>query len=117
MTDEQLQADYTRDFLIACYSHPIVTGFTIWGFWQGAHWKPDAAMFRKDWTAKPNAAVWREWVTGKWKTKLNALSNNDGNVKTRGHLGMYEITVTKDGKEAKVIYHLQKNGLPVTVKL
>jgi endo-1,4-beta-xylanase len=26
MTDEELQADYTRDFLIACYSHPVVTG-------------------------------------------------------------------------------------------
>ncbi|RUT68005.1 hypothetical protein D0817_23640 [Flavobacterium cupreum] len=50
--DEELQADYTRDFLIACYSHPTVSGFVKWGFWQNAHWKPDAAMFRTDWTAK-----------------------------------------------------------------
>lgn len=30
--DEALQAEYTRDFLIAVYSHPAVTGFMQWGF-------------------------------------------------------------------------------------
>lgn len=44
--DEALQAYHTRDFLIACHSHPLVTGFTVWGFGQGAHWKPDAATYR-----------------------------------------------------------------------
>jgi GH35 family endo-1,4-beta-xylanase len=63
--DEELQADYTRDFLIACYSHPSVSAFIKWGFWQSDHWKPDAAMYRADWSAKPNAAVWREWVVNK----------------------------------------------------
>lgn len=117
MTDGDLQADYTRDFLIACYSHPAVTGFTIWGFWAGGHWKPDAAMFRQDWTPKPNAAVWREWVTGQWKTNWNAVSDNAGKVSGRGHLGRYEITVSKNGKEVKTIYQLQKNALPLGVQL
>ncbi|MBC7938578.1 MAG: endo-1,4-beta-xylanase, partial [Chitinophagaceae bacterium] len=48
--DEALQADYTRDFLIALYSHKAVTGFIMWGFWESAHWKPAAAMFRSDWS-------------------------------------------------------------------
>ncbi|MEJ7914158.1 MAG: endo-1,4-beta-xylanase, partial [Chitinophagaceae bacterium] len=117
MTDEELQADYTRDFLIACYSHPGVTGFTIWGFWQAAHWKPDAAMFRNDWSAKPNAAVWREWVTKKWKTTFTETTHANGRITSRGHLGRYEITVTKNGTERKVIYHLTKKGKPLQIKL
>jgi len=117
MTDEQLQADYTRDFLIACYSHPAVTGFTIWGFWEDAHWKPDAAMFKKDWTEKPNAAVWREWVAEKWKTNINAITNNQGAIDSRGHLGKYEITVTKNNQSKKIIYTLTKGAKLVEIKL
>lgn len=115
--DEELQSDYTRDFLIACYSHPTVSGFIKWGFWQNAHWKPDAAMFRGDWTAKPSAAIWREWVLGKWKTTLSETTAETGKVETRGHFGKYEITVTK-GKETKtIIYQLSKNAEPIVVKL
>ncbi len=40
VADEQVQADYTRDFLTICFSHPAMKGFMIWGFWEGAHWKP-----------------------------------------------------------------------------
>src|SRR5262249_9090254 len=32
--DEELQADYTRDFLTLMFSHPGVIGFQLWGFWE-----------------------------------------------------------------------------------
>jgi endo-1,4-beta-xylanase len=115
--DEQLQADYTRDFLIACYSHPVIMGFNLWGFWQGAHWKPDAAMVRNDWTEKPNAAVWREWVTKKWKTNVSATSTKKGEVNIRGHLGKYEISVTHNGKLKKVNYKLTKASQPLLITI
>jgi GH35 family endo-1,4-beta-xylanase len=117
MLDETLQADYTRDFLIACYSHKVVTGFTIWGFWEGAQWKKDAAMFKKDWTAKPNAAVWREYVTTKWKTNVTLLSNTSGKIKTKGHLGKYEITITKGGQSKTIVRQLTKEGLSVNIMM
>lgn len=117
MQDEQLQADYTRDFLIACYSHPLVTGFTMWGFWEGAHWKPDAAMFRKDWTPKPNLAAWRDLVTKEWVTNINQTTPSSGQVAARGHLGRYEITVKKGKATKTVVYQLTKAGSPVQVKI
>ncbi|WP_197076680.1 endo-1,4-beta-xylanase [Hymenobacter terrenus] len=117
MPDEQLQADYTRDFLIACYSHPLVTGFTMWGFWEGAHWKPDAAMFRKDWTPKPNAAVWQDLVKKQWSTSISQTTAQSGQVKARGHLGRYEITVTKGGSVVKISHQLTKAGLPAKIKI
>lgn len=117
MQDEELQADYTRDFLIACYSSSVVTGFTIWGFWENAHWKKDAAMFKKDWTEKPNAAVWREWVTKKWKTSFTATTDQNGRIESRGHLGKYEITVTKNGVTKKVVHQLSKTQNELIIKL
>jgi len=117
MIDEDLQADYTRDFLIACYSHPVVTGFTIWGFWQSKHWKPDAAMFRTDWSPKPNAAIWREWVNNKWKTNITSTTNREGKVESNGHLGKYEVKVTKDGNSTTASYELSKDAKPVLIQL
>jgi GH35 family endo-1,4-beta-xylanase len=114
--DEALQADYTRDFLIALYSHPAVTGFTMWGFWQSQHWKPDAAMFRPDWSEKPNAKVWRDLVRGQWRTNVTAQTDSKGTVTTRGHLGDYEFTVTAGERVAKQMRTLSKNGTSVTIQ-
>ena len=97
MPDEALQADYMRDFLIACYSHPALTGFIAWGFWEASHWKPDAAMFRKDWTERPSAAVWREWVARQWRTQVDIRTGADGSAALRGHLGRYWVAVTHAG--------------------
>jgi len=115
--DEALQADYTRDFLLSCYSHPSITGFIMWGFWQGQQWKPDAAMFRRDWTEKSNAAVWREWVLGKWKTHLDTTTPADGSASVRGHLGRYRITVSFDGIIHPEDITLPRAGAELTVRI
>jgi GH35 family endo-1,4-beta-xylanase len=115
--DEALQADYTRDFLIAVYSHPSVTGFTKWGFWESKHWKPDAAMFRKDWSEKPNAKVWRELVRGQWLTKVDGKTDASGKFSSRGHFGDYEITVNVGGKVYKQVRPLTKAGGNFTVQV
>ena len=39
-SDEGTQADYTRDLLTVVFSQPSVKAFVLWGFWEGAHWKP-----------------------------------------------------------------------------
>jgi GH35 family endo-1,4-beta-xylanase len=102
LQDEQLQADYTRDFLIACYSHPALDGFTIWGFWEGQHWKPAAAMFRKDWSEKPNLQVWRDLVVNQWRTRLAGAADQQGRYAARGHKGLYEVVITTpDGKSTE----------------
>ncbi|HXI18191.1 MAG TPA: endo-1,4-beta-xylanase, partial [Chloroflexota bacterium] len=59
-TDEALQEDYTRDFMTAMFSHPAVDAILMWGFWEARHWRPDAALFRRDWSIKPNGRAWTE---------------------------------------------------------
>jgi endo-1,4-beta-xylanase len=107
--DEQLQADYTRDFLIALYSHKAVTGFIMWGFWQSEHWKPNAAMFRPDWSAKPNLKVWEDLVLGAWRTRIDAVTSAAGEVASRGHHGRYRVTAMLNGKQVSSDFELTPN--------
>lgn len=115
--DEDLQADYMRDFLIAVYSHPIVTGITLWGFWEGTHWKPDAGMFKKDWSPKGAATVWRELVANKWKTYVKAKTDHKGILNVQGHLGNYVISVNCRGEKQQVECHLGKDGKELIIKI
>ena len=50
--DEEVCGMFTRDFYTALFSHPSVEGVVMWGFWDGAHWKDDGVMYRKDWSLK-----------------------------------------------------------------
>lgn len=115
--DEELQADFTRDFLIACYSHPACTGFINWGFWEGTHWLPAGAMYRKDWTIKPNGQIWRDLVLGQWRTKLDQPADANGRVSARGHRGRYRVEVTASGRTTTQIFDLTGTGAEVVVKL
>lgn len=115
--DEELQADYTRDFLIAVYSHPLVSGVILWGFWEGMHWKEDAAMFRKDWSEKPNAEVWKDLVLGEWKTDRREMTGKTGEVSVRGHFGEYEISVTYKGETRTRQIHLGPEGEEIIMKI
>lgn len=91
--DEHFQAQFTRDFLIAVYSHPAVVAVLTWGFWEESHWRPNAAYYRSDWSLRPAGEVWLEWVTRKWKTQEKGRTRADGTFTVHGFEGDYEITV------------------------
>jgi endo-1,4-beta-xylanase len=115
--DEELEADYMEDVLTVCYSHPAYTGFIMWGFWEPKHWKPTAALWRKDWSEKPSAIRWRELVNQRWKTKTDGKSDVNGSYATNGHLGDYQIEVEHAGKRVSVDYRLKIDGQPLVVEL
>lgn len=91
--DEALQADYTRDFLTALFSHPAVVGVSTWGFWAGAHWKPEAALWREDWSERSAALAWRHLVREAWWTDVEVTTDAQGEAVVRGFLGEYQIRV------------------------
>jgi GH35 family endo-1,4-beta-xylanase len=90
--DEELAADYTRDALIAVFSHPAYTSFLLWGFWEGSHWKPEAASWSKDWSIRPRGEVLEEWIGRKWHTEVTLKTDAKGKVAWRGFPGWYEVT-------------------------
>jgi GH35 family endo-1,4-beta-xylanase len=100
VTQQAVQADYTRDFMTMLFSHPSVTGILSWGFWASRHWKPTAALYNADWSIRPNGLVYRDLVLNQWWTKDSTLISNDtGMVNFNGFLGSYKYKVKYDGNE------------------
>lgn len=91
--DEPLAADYLRDSLIACFSHPAYDGFLLWGFWEKSHWIPEAALWRKDWSAKPIGKVWEEWTTQRFHTRRTLTTDAEGRIRWRGFKGTYRASI------------------------
>lgn len=89
--DNIVQADYTRDFLIASFAHPAVDSFLIFGFWAGEHWRPQAAMFNLDWSPKPNFYAYHDLVYGDWWTRLSGNSDEMGNFTDSAFFGNYRV--------------------------
>ena len=110
-TNEALQADYTRDFMTAMFAHEGVDSVLHWGFWEDAHWRPNAAMYRSDWSIKPNGQAYLDLVFGEWWTDENLQSKVDGLTSLRGFKGEYEITVTHNGEEHVLLVTLADDGV------
>ena len=115
--DEQLQADYTRDFLIALYSHATVVGFQTWGFWENAHWIPKAAMYRADWSEKPNTRAYKSLVLDQWRTRANGTTDAQGTWHGRGFHGDYLVTVEINGQSFAQTFAVRPGASPTTVRV
>lgn len=108
LDDQQLQADYMRDYMIACFSHPDVQGVMLWGFWETAarYWRPKAAMYTADWKLKPEGVIWQNLVHKQWQTDISGKTDANGELRIRGFYGEYELTV--NGKSSRAT--LNRNG-------
>lgn len=115
--DDQLHADHLRDMMTLCFSHPQMTGFVIWGFWEKRHWKPTAAMFKNDWTERPAVQVWRDLVKGKWWTRADLAADAKGEAPTTAYYGWYDITIEHGGKTKTFEVKHATNGGKPTLKL
>ena len=68
------------------------------GFWEGAHWRPRAALWNGDWTIRPHGQAWLDLVTKEWWTNLDGVTDARGRFTARGFCGDYEVTVEHGGK-------------------
>lgn len=93
---EQEQAQILTDLYRTAFAHPIVTGIYMWGFLEGATWKPNTAIFRRDFSAKPAAKAYLNLVFHQWWTQLRTQTDRDGKAKTRAFFGQYRVTASHD---------------------
>lgn len=115
--DDQLHSDHLRDMVTLCFSHPQMTGFVMWGFWEGKHWKPTGAMFKKDWSERPAVKVWRDLVKTKWATNGDFTADDEGKTNLDAYFGWYDITIEHGGKmKTFEVKHATNGGKP-TLKL
>ncbi|WP_158223932.1 MULTISPECIES: endo-1,4-beta-xylanase [unclassified Cohnella] len=107
---EDIQAKFTHDLLLATFSHPNVTSFTMWGFWDGAHWQSNAPLYRNDWSLKPSGEQWRSLIYDTWWTDQSGVTDAEGRYGTRGFYGDYEVTVDYGGVIQTVRTSLVQGG-------
>ncbi len=115
--DEQLQAEYMRDVLTITFSHPSFDGIVMWGFWEGRHWRPNGALWRKDWSIKPSGEIWKELVFNTWWTDEEGSTDALGKSEFSAFLGDYEIVVEHAGRTVTTKATIDKSSRAVTIRL
>jgi len=114
--NEQLQADYLRDVMTITFSHPSFNGIVMWGFWQGRHWRPDAALWRKDWSIKPAGKMWKELVFKTWWTNQQRTTDTSGLCAVSAFLGDHEIVVEHAGRTVTTKVTVDRTGHTATIR-
>ncbi|MEM1061295.1 MAG: endo-1,4-beta-xylanase [Planctomycetota bacterium] len=111
--DDDLQADYLRDIMTLCFSHPQMDGIVMWGFWEGHHWKPETALWRKDWSIKPAGEAWLKLVKDDWWTTETVTTDAAGRA-TVPHAFYGDYTIGTGGVTADASH---RAGTTAVVKL
>jgi GH35 family endo-1,4-beta-xylanase len=102
LTDEEEKAKARAivDYYRICFSHPMVTGILMWGFWEGANWIPAASLYRRDWIPLPAAAAYQDLLFREWWTRWEGTSDAGGQARVRAFYGKHRITV---GGQSRVV--------------
>ena len=115
-TDEQLQADYLRDVMTITFSHPSFNAIIMWGFWEGRHWRPNGALWRKDWSIKPVGTMWKKLVFTTWWTNEQRTTDASGSCEVSAFLGGYEIVVEHADRTVTAKAVVDKPGCKTIIK-
>lgn len=115
--DEALAGQFTRDFFTTLFSHPAVGGIVMWGFWDGAHWRHNAPLYRQDFSLKPAGQVYRDLVLREFRTDATGKTDATGAFSTRAFFGKYAISVNAAGKKKTVELDLNAKTSAVSIKL
>ncbi len=88
------------EFYTTCFAHPAVDGIVMWGFYEGAHWRPKAALWKRDFSPTPAAEVYRDLVFNKWWTRFEGKADADGVCRVPAFFGRHKVEA--DGKTVEV---------------
>ena len=115
---EQLayQADLLRDTITIAFAHPAFAGVTQWGFWEGAHHSPKAALWRQDWTPRPAGEAYLDLVESRWRTRATLVTGDDGTCTVRAFYGTYLLKIG-DGQTQEVECDLTGDDTAKTVQV
>lgn len=97
---EEDKAEFFHWFFKTVFSHPAISDFVLWGFWDDEHWQDDAPLFFDDWEAKPSHEVYTDLVFDEWWTEESGATD-DGEFTARAFLGDHELTVTLEDGELR----------------
>lgn len=115
--DQQLQADFTRDFLTAIFAHEGMDAFLMWDFSEWFHWRRDASMYDFGWNLKPNGQAFRDLVLSEWWTDESLDADALGEAQLRAFKGKHEVEAAFAEFEESLEVTLSDDGLDLLVAL
>ncbi len=111
LNDKTEYADeYLRDMLLATFSHPKTTSFTVWGVQDTMHWRNAAPFYDSGWNERPAMKVWNDMVNKEFATHSTVKTDQNGKAVIRGFRGNYNIKCKVGDKEYVVPFKLVKDG-------
>lgn len=120
--DEALQADIIERLYSIWFSHPNVEQIIYWNLIDGyAAYAPLGDMtcgenkffgglLRFDMSPKPAYYRIKELFEKRWRTQIDASSDDSGQLQFKGFYGNYDVEVTVDGKTATHSVSLRKGA-------
>jgi GH35 family endo-1,4-beta-xylanase len=85
------------------FAHPAVEGIYMWGFWEGAHWRPEGAPWRRDFSLKPAGEMFRRLVFEEWWTQATVTVGEDGRAVIPAFYGTHAVTAEGETKEVELL--------------
>jgi len=99
-TEAQKATDLEK-FYRVCFAHPAVDGILMWGFWDKAHWRPKAALWRgEDFEPTPAAHAYRRLLFEEWWTEFEGKADRSGRCEVPAFFGTHRVEM--DGKTIDV---------------
>jgi GH35 family endo-1,4-beta-xylanase len=99
-SDEKAKASNLVAFYRTCFAHPAVEGILMWGFWEGRHWRPKAALWKRDFTPTPAAKAYRKLVYETWWTRWTGKADASGRCEVPAYFGRHVVKV--DGESIEI---------------
>ena len=115
--DDDFKSSYIKDFMTAIFSHPATIGVMQWGFWEGQHWIPAAALWDKNWKLKPEGQAFADLITKTWRTDADLFTDHNGISKIRAFNGIYDISVQTGNQRVNRQLSVTSRGEVLTITL
>ncbi|MEO2004177.1 MAG: endo-1,4-beta-xylanase, partial [Candidatus Poribacteria bacterium] len=105
--DEDRRARNLDAFYRTAFAHPSVVGIFMWGFWEGAHWMPMAALWTKAWQRKPAALAYENLVLNEWRSDCTVDADSAGVAAVQVFYGDHLVEV---GDHRQVVRVTKRDG-------
>lgn len=98
-SDEAAKAANLTALYRTCFAHPSVEGVLMWGFWEGRHWRPKAALWKRDFTPTSAAKAYRKLVYDTWWTRRTGRADAGGRCQVPAFYGSHVVRVGGESKD------------------
>jgi GH35 family endo-1,4-beta-xylanase len=100
--DEAAKAKAVDALYRVAFAQPMVDGILMWGFWEGAHWRPNAALWKKDFTPTPAVEAYRSLVYDEWWTCFEGTADERGVCEVRAFYGDHRVEAGGQSRDVKL---------------